>query len=189
MRHTFRQIICALLAIAVVIGIASCKTREKPAAVELKPGAGAAVGYLVSEEDNFSASLIKSGEIVNIDGKAKEPIALQAGDYMLQSIMLERPDASGTKWRIIGMAREVLAFKIAAGQTTPLPYGPPLKVSVAAVNGGSAISVNMGTIKGRAGEDYFAASIRKGDEAAPVPTVQIKDAHGALVAEGSFRYG
>lgn len=127
-------------------------------------------------------------ETVRIAGTAGAPIEMGAGTYSLGTCAIEHTDADGVKWTITGFAQDVEIATVVLGKTTTLSFGPPLKAELAyAKRSGSLIFQPL--VRGCAGETYPPAAITRGNGNAPVPSVEIRDASGKLLATGKFEYG
>jgi hypothetical protein len=179
---------------ALILLCASCATRKEGAAPRVPTGPAPAtekeMGFLTMEADHFTVELLnKDGKLITIEGNGKEGVKLPAGPYTLQTCILEQKDTGGVKWAIFGMNRTNNVFTIEPAKTITAPFGPPLKAQAAALRQGDSFNINPGPIRGVGGEEYSASMIRRGEENADAPGIEIRDAAGNLVAEGHCKYG
>ena len=176
---------CALM--MAVLGIAllcaSCATQPGGPTARTQGG----VGYVTGPADEFAAYLTHGGSTIKIEGKAGDPVPLDAGKYALTSCTIRRADTDGAVWSLSATA-DRHTVTVRAGEITALEFGPPLKVSLRTSPRGASVNFDL-AIEGGAGEQYSVKSIQRNGAAPGAPALSIADAAGAVVTKGRFKYG
>ncbi|MBE3069337.1 MAG: hypothetical protein IMZ66_03785 [Planctomycetes bacterium] len=119
------------------------------------------------------------------DGKARLP----AGLYAPVSLTVTHTDTEGGTWEFTWNRNDerLGTFKVAAGETTAIPLGPPLVAEADVRQAERNVRVNFRLV-GRSGEQYSAMVTRNGAQRQP-PSVEIVDKAGKVLASGKMAYG
>lgn len=138
-------------------------------------------------------------------------LQVPSGNYRLANFQIGGLSANGTWVRLESSTLADKLFRVEAGKSVTLPYGPPFKMDLSASKNTVSIRANPGvggamtrllgkgpeqalelrlgvSVFGKEGERYngFEAS---GKEELPPPTFTITDAAGTKVESGKFEYG
>ena len=176
---------CGLMMAALGIAVlcTSCATQSGGPATR----AEGVLGYVTGPADEFAAYLTRDGSTIKIEGKAGEPVPLDAGKYALTACAIRRAHTDGSVWSLSATAAR-RTVTVLAGETTALEFGPPLKVSLRTSSKGASLNFDL-AIEGSAGEQYAVKSIQRNGAAPGAPALSITNAAGDLVTKASFRYG
>lgn len=183
----FRETFLGLAVCAVLLFCVSCATQRGPREVRL-PRKVSEYGFVVSSEEWYFAELTCDGDTIQVKGSADKPQKVPVGTYSLSKCNILRTDSDGVIWQISGLARGVEVATVTANETTSLAFGPPLKAELIVSKARGALILDV-FIKGRAGEVYSMALIKRGRDNIPAPGVEIRNASGKVIAQGRFEYG
>ncbi len=145
-------------------------------------------GYVTSDYEAFSAQLVGDDGRFTLTG-GTEKVGLPVGEYRLSACTFAAKDDNGATWEIAGKggtSRAVL--KIRPGETTEVPFGPPLTVSISASKQGGAYSLGI-NITGKGGETYQVSEFRQSGRRLAPPRFEVRNDTGGVIARGRFEYG
>ena len=183
MTRPYRHAKASLAVMALTVVCAGCATTREGAT------AGTREGTVVLPEGVAAAALIgDKGLVTELTGAARER-TLPAGEYRIGPCLLKQTDAQGAAWSVMSMGPSQSSVTVAAGKKTVLDIGPPLTATLQKRKQGGGVFDFQVAIRGRGGEPYSIAGIRRGNSAAPAPRIEIRDKKGEVAASGSFRYG
>jgi len=145
-------------------------------------------GYVTSDYDQFSAQLVGDDGRFTLTG-GTEKVGIPVGEYRLSACTFAAKDDNGATWQIAGKGdTSRTTLRIASGETTALPFGPPLTVSLSASKQGGSFSLGL-NITGQGGETYSVSEFKQSGRRPAPPRFEVRNDQGEVIARGRFEYG
>jgi len=184
-RHPTRNSIVALVCLAAVC--TSCATMGGRAAAPPEPEP-LPYGYVTSDYEQFSAQLVGDNGRFTLTG-GTEKVGIPVGEYRLSACRFAAKDENGAMWEIVGNgATSRTVLEIRPGETTAVPFGPPLTASISASRRGGSLSLGI-NITGKGGETYQVSEFRQSGRRTAPPRFEVRNDKGEVIARGRFEYG
>jgi len=116
----------------------------------------------------------------------KGEFTLPAGKYQILSWTINRKDAKGAKWELMGYNfPDSAAFRVDAAKAVALEIGEPLRANLSASEATNVVAFNLSFL-GRAGESI---QFQKGNERPPGPKLTLASLDGTYRSTNTFEFG
>jgi len=147
------------------------------------------IGYVSNPAPRFTALVYGDLGAVEITGQSATPYPLPAGKWTLAECTIDETPSDGKRNRVTARgAPKNPKIEVRAGETVPLPFGPPYRpLVIVDLLPSSDEATLILEITGRGGEVVTRMEVNGRNP--PRPLLTIKEKEGSVVTRGLFRYG